>query len=85
MSESNSVVAAPAWLSPMEPAPYETIHVRSSYSGFVLSLTFPPVFAEADFARQIAEVYAVLSEGQEPLGADFEAVWDANVDILYES
>jgi len=22
---------------------------------------------------------------QEPLGADFEAVWDANVDTLYES
>lgn len=37
-----------------------------------------------DFASEIAAVYASLSEGQEPLGKDFETVWDTNVDKLYE-
>lgn len=32
----------------------------------------------------LAAVYASLSEGQQPLGADFEAVWDANAEKLYE-
>lgn len=41
--------------------------------------------ARCHFARAIASVFAVLSGGQEPLGEDFEAVWDANVDTLYES
>lgn len=36
------------------------------------------------FANEIAAVYASLSEEQEPLGKDFEDVWDANVDKLYE-
>lgn len=85
VSDLYAPAAAPAWRSPIKCGPYEKIHIGPSYSDFVLSLTFPPLSEEADFARQIAEVYAVLSEGQEFLGADFEAVWDANVDVLYES
>lgn len=41
--------------------------------------------ADAEFAEEIASVFAALSKGQEPLGAEFETVWDANVDTLYES
>ena len=26
-----------------------------------------------------------LMQGQEPLGAEFEAIWDANVERLYET
>lgn len=37
------------------------------------------------FASEIAKIYAVLLDGQEPLGAEFEAVWEANVDQLYET
>ncbi len=37
------------------------------------------------FAKEIASVFAILSRGQEPLGAEFESVWDDNVDTLYES
>lgn len=33
----------------------------------------------------MAQIYAVLLQGQEPLGAEFEAIWGANVDALYES
>ena len=33
----------------------------------------------------MAPVYESLLKDQEPLGAEFEAVWDANVGDLYES
>ena len=36
-------------------------------------------------ADRIAEVYASLAEDQEPLGSEFEAVWDANAATLYEA
>ena len=32
-----------------------------------------------------AAAYLALAQGQEPLGSDFEAVWDAHVDILYDN
>ena len=35
--------------------------------------------------QEISQVFASLSEGQEPLGSEFEAVWDENLDILYQS
>lgn len=34
--------------------------------------------------QEIALILALLSEGQKPLGAVFEAVWDENVDGLYK-
>ena len=50
-----------------------------------IALTHVEPSTAQDFGREIAAVYASLSEGQEPLGAEFEAVWDANVADLYES
>ena len=38
-----------------------------------------------EFANNIASVYAKLLEGQEPLGAEFEAVWDAHAEELYSA
>ena len=35
--------------------------------------------------QEISQVFASLSEGQEPLESEFEAVWDENLDILYQS
>ena len=35
--------------------------------------------------QEISQVFASLSEGQEPLGYEFEAVWDENLDVLYQS
>lgn len=32
----------------------------------------------------LANLYTNLAKGQEPLGTEFEAVWDANVAELYE-
>ncbi len=40
---------------------------------------------EVSFVREIDRIFVTLSKGQEPLGAEFEAVWDTNVDILYRS
>lgn len=40
---------------------------------------------ELQFGEKIAAIYASLSNGQEQLGREFEAVWDANVESLYES
>lgn len=38
----------------------------------------------AEFEAHLAEIYAKLAKDQEPLGAEFEAVWDAHADALYE-
>ncbi len=62
-------------------ASYETSHSRPSYS----FMRFEPYVVKESFGQQIAEIYALLLEGQEPLGAEFEAIWDANVDSLYEA
>jgi len=48
-------------------------------------MRFEPYVVKESFGQQIAEIYALLLEGQEPLGAEFEAIWDANVDSLYEA
>lgn len=38
-----------------------------------------------NFDQEIVEVYAMLSDGQEPLGAEFEAIWNDNLSQLYNS
>jgi len=54
----------------------------------ILDPTDPMRFA---FAAKIAATAALtgavnaLMQGQEPLGVEFEAIWDANVDRLYET
>jgi hypothetical protein len=45
----------------------------------------PVAVPAMQFDREIAGVYASLLEGQEPLGSEFEAIWDAHVDSLYEA
>jgi len=73
-----------AW--PVRDTPiYIVPQTSGSYSPFVeQSLIVAPPAESNLFEREIAGVYASLSEGQEPLGAEFEAIWDANVDSLYE-
>ena len=45
----------------------------------------PASMSTEEFAQGLAEIYADLLERQEPLGAEFQKVWDENVDKLYES
>lgn len=72
---------------PVRDEPIYTVPQHTaSYSPCVEDfLTFARRSTRSDFAREIAGLYAALSEGQEPLGAEFEAVWDANVAELYEA
>ena len=65
---------------------YIVLQTAGTYSSFVeKAVVVAPKLSSDIFAREIAQVYAALSDGQEPLGAEFEAVWDANTDSLYES
>lgn len=85
------------WPHPLE-SNYKSHHLDSTHRTIELNPThslseenfvtfFPQTsfVSEVDFAREISKFYANLLEGQEPLGAEFEAVWDENTDILYES
>jgi hypothetical protein len=62
---------------------YVTLRDGPTFSYFEKSLKFGST--TQDFADRVARVYASLLQGQEPLGAEFEAIWDANVADLYES
>jgi len=83
--ELAAAMAAGASWPTRETQAFVTDHSGSTYSFFGASLTLDEPSTAQDFGREIATVYALLSDGQEPLGAEFEAVWDANVADLYES
>lgn len=61
----------------------QTTGTYSSFSDPAMIIT--PKLSSDTFAHEIAQVYAALSANQEPLGAEFEAIWDANIADLYES
>lgn len=63
---------------------YSTNQSSSTFSFFEMSRAAEPKMDMHDFAQEIAQVFASLSEGQEPLGSEFEAVWDENLDVLYQ-
>jgi hypothetical protein len=64
---------------------YVTTQSNPTFSFFEAALAVTPKTSSHDFAQEVAGIFASLSEGQEPLGAEFEAVWDENVDELYQS
>lgn len=70
---------------PVDDPTYVTTQSIPTYSFFERSLADSRAVTLHDFAQEIASVFAFLSEGQEPLGAEFEAVWDRNVGSLYQS
>jgi len=64
---------------------YYLHHAKQSYSEVAHSIQFyKRPTSSVNFAQEISEFYHSLSMGQEPLGAEFEALWDANVELLYE-
>ena len=84
VSFAAAMAAGAVWPTCETPA-FVTDHSGPTYSFFKASLTLDELSPAQDFGLEIAAVYASLAEGQEPLGAEFEAVWDANVADLYES
>lgn len=71
------------WPGRDEP-PYVLVRSPSTVS-FVDAPRRPAPVQAFNFSREIAQIYADLSAGQEPLGAEFEAAWDAIAPSLYEA
>lgn len=63
---------------------YSTSQSDSTYSFVGSSFSNISSTEPHKFDQEIASVYAALSEAQEPLGNEFEAVWDDNLDQLYQ-
>ena len=70
---------------PVDDPIYVTTQSIPTHSFFERSLAGSRAVTLHDCAHEIASIFAFLSEGQEPLGAEFEAVWDRNVDSLYQA
>ena len=64
---------------------YSTNQSSPTFNFFEASCAAEPKMTVHDFAQEISQVFASLSEDQEPLGSEFEAVWDENLDVLYQS
>ena len=79
-----SDVSNTPWPSHESPL-YVTRYNEPTFSFVGQSLIIMDLTTAEDFRLKISAVYASLSEGQTPLGAEFEAVWDNNIDQLYES
>lgn len=63
--------------------PYEVQQVRGTYSDVLENLLKP---AGVDhFAQQVAAIYNSFAEGQERLGAEFEAAIFSDLESLYEA
>ena len=70
---------------PVHKSTYSTNQSSPTFSSFKASCAAEPKMTAHDFAQEISQVFASLSEDQEPLGSEFEAVWDENLDVLYQS
>lgn len=81
----NAALAAVNGVWPAHEPSYVTTQSNPSFSFFEAALAVTSRTSSHDFAQDVAAIFASLSEGQEPLGAEFEAVWDENVDTLYQS
>lgn len=67
-------------------SPYELEHAESTYSFVSNEVKNASQLDEVSFfAKEISKIYVNLANGQEPLGEEFEAVWNANLDVLYEA
>jgi hypothetical protein len=63
---------------------YATRQMQSTYSSVAkhIKLSTPPM--TSDFNSKLTSIFTSLLASQEPLGSEFEAVWDAHLDQLYE-
>ena len=64
---------------------YVTTESNPTFSPFGVFFVSAPTESLEGFSQDMTEIFASLSEGQEPLGPEFEAVWDENLDALYQS
>ncbi len=64
---------------------YDVDQTMPSYNSYEKAISLVEPEPSQDFSSDIAVVFAELSNDQESLGAEFEAVWDQHTDELYES
>ena len=70
---------------PVHESTYSMNQSSPTFSFFEASCAAEPKMTAHDFAQEVSQIFASLSDGQEPLGSEFEAVWDENLDVLYQS
>lgn len=68
---------------PQKVEAYQVLQVRGTYSDFMESIAKPSGIE--NFAQQIATIYNGFAEGQERLGAEFEAAIFSDIESLYEA
>ncbi|MCY4031165.1 MAG: hypothetical protein OXF05_03515 [Hyphomicrobiales bacterium] len=56
-----------------------------TFSSFAETLVFSEDSDIQEFEQKIASVYAELAKKQKPLGREFEAILNANIERLYKS
>lgn len=64
---------------------YITTHAQSTFSTIENAIHLVPQQPTTDFSTEVTSIYTNLLASQEPLGAEFEAIWDANIGQLYET
>lgn len=67
------------------PVSYYADQPSPSYSRIGPALTFDVHVDDEHFFAKMAEAFETLAASQSRLGAEFERIWDDNVDALYES
>jgi len=60
-----------------------TAHSPSTFSFFERSVE--RIAMQEPFEKEVSNFFAALSEGQEPLGSEFENLWNQHSADLYES
>jgi len=79
-----AIASEPTAWPQREPTNYTINKVDSTYSYTENWVDFLSFEESGTFANGIAQIYASLLDGQEPLGSDFEKIWDENTGYLYE-
>lgn len=80
----NAALAVGNTTWPAQIPTYVTSQNFPSFSFFGVEKSVRPSMSR-DFSQEIATIFSALSDNQEPLGKEFESIWDANVDQLYQS
>lgn len=83
VAAAGAVLTGPvAW---PEPLPTYNTFSNSSYSGVTHWMRLPADNKPLAFEAEISKIYAALADAQQDLGDEFAAVWDVNLDALYEA
>lgn len=75
----------PEWPTQDNTGSYSVAQSASTFSERNLAPTRQSDPQEDDFKLEMASVFASIADNQEPLGKEFEDIWDNNAESLYEA